>query len=150
MRIRVNQLTLRLSSPDEYAKVRQNISRKRVSLEADLELLEQKLVGISQNKRWLDWLAKFNNQIESYETFNQEQKRELLQGALASIDVYLESNQTHRLVLTFQIPLVGDELVYVNPKKKSDGYRVVDGSRSLEVASTPGKRTKKNRIETTL
>lgn len=135
---------LQTLNPDEYSKIRENISRKKVSLEADIELLESTLLGVSQNKRWLDWLAKFKNQIDSYASFDQEQKRELLQGMLTSIEVHLEPDQTHRLVLQLQMPLVGDHLEYINPKKKSDGYRILDGSNSLEIVSKPGKRTKKN------
>ena len=138
---------LQTLSPDEYPKIRENITRKKISLEADIEVLESTLLGISQNKRWLDWLAKFKNQIDSYESFDQERKRELLQGVLTSIDVHLEPNQTHRLVLNLQLPLVGDHLEFINPRKKSDGYRVVEGANSLELVSIPGKRTKKNRID---
>ncbi len=135
---------LQTVSPDEYPKIRENITRKKISLEADIEVLEATLIGISQNKRWLDWLVKFKNQIDSYESFSPEQKRELLQGVLTSIEVHLEPDQTHRLVVNLQMPLVGDELEYINPRKKSDGYRVVEGAKFLEVVSKPGKRTKKN------
>ncbi len=138
---------LQTLSPDEYPKIRANITRKKISLEADIEVLEKTLTGISQNKRWLDWLVKFKNQIDSYESFDQEQKRELLQGVLTSIDVHLEPDRTHRLVVNLQMPLVGDALEYINPRKKSDGYRVVEGAKFLEVVSKPGKRTKKNRID---
>ncbi len=61
-------------------------------------------------------------------------KKEYLEGIVRRIDVTLDKKTNdHHLDLTFALPLVGDGIEYQNPKKKGDGYRVIEGS---EHAST--------------
>lgn len=75
----------------------------------------------------------------NYRTFTPEQKKELLQGLLTTIDVHLIDKQTHWLEINFKIPLVGDQLVYKDPTQKSKGYTVKEGETALmiEMASRP-------------
>jgi DNA invertase Pin-like site-specific DNA recombinase len=137
-------------SPEQYPMIRNNISKKRIAVEAEIESLEGKLLGISQNKRWLDWVGKFRQQVLSYKDFTPEKRREFLQGMLTSIDVHLDDPQTHRLILNFQVPLVGDELVYFDPTNRSVGYTIFDGATALEKAAPARRYSKKKTTEPTV
>lgn len=74
-----------------------------------------------------------------YRNFTPEQKKELLQGLLTTIDVHLIDKQTHWLEINFKIPLVGDQMIYKDPAQKSKGYTVQEGESALmlEMASRP-------------
>lgn len=123
----------------QYPKIKQRITDEKLESEGDLEVLRQSILDASQHKRWIDWVGKFNKKLASYRSFTPEQKKDVLQELLTEVDVSLIDTKTHRLDIRFKIPLVGDELSYKDPKNKSSGYTVKEGSTtlSIEMASRP-------------
>ena len=101
--------------------------------------MHQLVQGAEQQKSWIDWVGKFQRKIEGYRDFAPDQRKELLQGLLTSIEVHLMDRQTHWLEINFKIPLVGDALVYNHPSQKAKGYTVKEGQTALmlELMSRP-------------
>jgi DNA invertase Pin-like site-specific DNA recombinase len=123
----------------QYPKIKAKITEEKVNAEASVEQMQQLIHGAQQQKSWIDWIGKFKKKIDNYRTFSPDQKKELLQGLLTTVDVHLIDKQTHWLELNFKIPLVGDQVVHMDPAQKSKGYTVKEGESALmlEMASRP-------------
>lgn len=117
----------------QYPVIKGNISMERIGVERQIEAIEQQLAGQMQQKQWVDWLKRFQAEIQKYELSTPDQKQEILRGLLTSIEVNLVDSHTHRLDIQFRLPLVDDELKYKDPAKKSLGYTVRQGSQTLSI-----------------
>jgi hypothetical protein len=126
-------------TPGQYPKIKSKITDEKINAEAEIEQIQQLISGAEQQKNWIDWVGKFQNKIDNYRNFTPEQKKELLQGLLTTIDVHLIDKQTHWLEINFKVPLVDDQLVYKDIAQKSKGYTVKEGGSALmiEMASRP-------------
>ena len=131
-------------SPEQYPVVKANITDEKIKIEAEVEQIENEIAGADRQKKWIDWVAKFQSKIDDYKKFSPEQKKEFLTGLVTVIDVYMIDSQTHWLDLEFKIPLVDDQLVYVDPAKRSGGTMVVPGVNSLMIEHKSRPYAKKN------
>ncbi|MDI9331280.1 MAG: hypothetical protein QM527_08235, partial [Alphaproteobacteria bacterium] len=91
-----------------------------------------------QREHWLSLadestVKTFRQQMESYRKFKPEQRKEILQRLLTTVDVHLVDNQTHWLEINFKVPLIGDSLVYADQAKKTLGYSLKEGVTALMV-----------------
>jgi hypothetical protein len=84
-------------------------------------------------EQWGNWMRTFRQQIDSYRKFKPEQRKEVLQKLLTTVDVHLIDEQTHWLEINFKVPLVGDALAYHDPSKKALGYSLNEGGTALMV-----------------
>lgn len=98
---------------------------------------------MDQQKSWINWIGRFQKQMAEYQGSTPEQRKEILEGLLTQIDVHLIDKKTHRLDVQFRIPLVGDALVYKDATKKSLGYTVCEGSKTLTLEASPRTYAKK-------
>ena len=131
-------------SPKQYPIVKSNITDEKVKTEAEIEQIENEIDGANRQKKWVDWVVKFQSKIDDYKKFSPEQKKDFLSGLVTVIDVYMIDTQTHWLDVEFKIPLVNDELVFVDPVKRSGGTKVVPGVNSLIIEHTSRPYSKKN------
>lgn len=146
-RVETDRLMERLS-PDQYPVVRANITAEKVSIEAEIEKIEAALANVNQQKKWIDWVAKFQRKIDSYKDFSPVQRKEFLMGLITEIQVHLVDPTTHWLEIEFQLPLIEDELVYVGSSNKALGYALKDGTKTLMLESPARPYNKKKPYET--
>ena len=118
-------------SPDQYPAVKANITDEKIKIEAEVERIENEIAGANRQKKWIDWIAKFQSDIDDYKQYSPEKRKKFLAGLVTVIDVHMIDSQTHWLDVEFKIPLVDDELVYVDPDKRSRGTMIVPGVNSL-------------------
>ena len=144
IRVETERLMERLS-PDEYPMVRANITAEKTKTEAEVEQLEMFLAGASRQKKWIDWVGKFQSQLDDYMQFSQDKRKEFLQGLVTVIDVHMIDSQTHWLEFEFKLPMVEDDLLYTDPADRRLGYKVLPGLNSLMVESNARPYSKKNR-----
>ena len=103
-----------------------------VHLLQQIEYNRIRIKEVGNERQWLDWVEKYADSVDSLRDFSKEEKKEYLKGIVRRINVSLDNKTNdHQLDLTFTLPLFGDWIEY--QKKKSDGYRVIEGS---EHAST--------------
>ncbi len=129
---------------DQYPVIRRRINEEILSSEAKIDTARARLDGMDQQKNWINWIGRFQKQIAEYQDSTPEQRKEVLEGLLTQIDVHLIDKRTHRLDIQFRIPLVGDGLVYKDVAKKSHGYTITEGSKTLSVSASPRLYAKKN------
>ena len=145
-RVETDRLMERLS-PDQYPVVRANITTEKVAIEAEIEQVEAALANVNQQKKWIDWVAKFQRKIDSYKDFSPVQRKEFLTGLVTEIQVHLVDPTTHWLEIEFQLPLIEDELVYVGSSNKALGYALKDGTKTLMLESAARPYNKKKPYE---
>ena len=117
----------------QYPKIKDRITGEKLEAEAEIERLEGVIVGSQDLKQWSNWVKTFRQQMESYRNFKPEQRKEILQRLLTTVDVHLVDNQTHWLEINFKVPLVGDSLVYTDQAQKTLGYSLKEGVTALMV-----------------
>jgi DNA invertase Pin-like site-specific DNA recombinase len=118
---------------DQYPKIKERITAEKIETEAELEKLEGHITESQDMEQWGNWMRTFRQQIESYRKFKPEQRKEVLQKLLTTVDVHLIDQQTHWLEINFKVPLVGDALEYHDPTQKALGYSLNEGGTALMV-----------------
>ena len=131
-RVETDRLMERISII-EYPVIRENISRERVSIEAEIEKITQRVEGIGRDRAWIKWMERFRNKIDAFRSFAPDQRKDALSGLLAAVNVFKVDNRTHLLELQFTAPLVSDELVYADPTNKKKGYTIKGGLNEVMV-----------------
>ncbi|MDG2255788.1 MAG: hypothetical protein P8L49_12600, partial [Opitutaceae bacterium] len=117
-----------------YARIKSNLDAELRTKRDEIEQNRIRIKEVGNERRWLDWVEKYADRVDSLKDFSKEEKKEYLEGIVRRIDVTLDKKTNdHQLDLTFALPLFGDGIEYQNPKKKGNGYRVIEGS---EHAST--------------
>ncbi len=143
--VETNRILERLSA-EQYPLIKANITDERTSLEAQVEQLQDEIDGVARHQKWIDWVETYKSQIASQKKFTPQQKRSLLEGMLASVDVRLLDTKTHQLTINFQLPIVNDSIEYKSKGKKSGPYVVHDGTRSLTLDPLSGVGSKKKDV----
>jgi DNA invertase Pin-like site-specific DNA recombinase len=118
---------------DQYPKIKERITAEKIETEAELEKLEGHITESLDMEQWGNWMRTFRQQVDSYRKFKPEQRKEVLQKLLTTVDVHLIDEQTHWLEINFKVPLVGDALQYHDPKQKALGYSLNEGGTALMV-----------------
>jgi DNA invertase Pin-like site-specific DNA recombinase len=143
--VETNRILERLSA-EQYPLIKANITDERTSLEAQVEQLQDEIDGVARHQKWVDWVGAYKSQIASQKKFTPQQKRSLLEGMLAGVDVRLLDTKTHQLTINFQLPIVNDSMEYKTKGKKSGPYVVHEGDRSLTLEPLKGAGIKKKDV----
>jgi DNA invertase Pin-like site-specific DNA recombinase len=128
--VETNRILERLTER-EYPLIRANITAEKIATETELDRLQEELNGVTRDKHWVNWMGDFQKRLREQKTMSPEQRRAFLEGMLTNIDVTLVAPGTHSLQINFDLPIVNDQLEYIDPQEKQKGYRLVEGERSL-------------------
>ena len=108
---------------------------------------------LDNQKEWVDWISKYGDDISKQ---FKKPTTDLLNGLIHRINVSpvmgetrdgKETQRGHIFNIKFKLPIVNDGIEYKNVKKKSDGYSLKDGKKSLKTDELPvmnGRPSKKN------
>jgi site-specific DNA recombinase len=129
------KLILKNGDPEILKQVKENVEDAIHSQCVQIENTEVELDDLTKSTRWVDWVQKFGDQLESIGKESPENRHEFLQGILKNIVVKTVDSNSHTLTLNFHVPYVDDELISKDQKKKSAGYKINGGKRdkSIEV-----------------
>ena len=95
----------------------------------ELEELENQKKGITDKSNWIDWVSKFNDNIDDWRTgagLTFEEKKNVLRNLVHSINVVSEDKTSHKLVINLSVHYWMDSLNW-NWKKGKTGETVKDG-----------------------
>ena len=117
--------------PGVYKRVVKRLQEKKDHIEAELEQSQTREEQLLNQKEWIDWLSAHKDKVQHLEKQTEQERQAYLRGILERIDVSLHDDNRHHLVVHFKMPVVKDRLRYRDAKKKSKGYRIIDGSTEL-------------------
>lgn len=99
-------------------------------LKAVLVDLRLKLQGETEKMQWVDWVSMFGSDVDEKVKLTDEQRQQYLAGLIEKIECrFLRDTRDHELTIHFHHPIVDDKVKWKDPKKKSLGYKVVQGSK---------------------
>ena len=111
-------------------------------LKTEITNLRLKLRGEAEKKQWVYWVDHFGKEINEKSKLNDEQRQLYLKGLIEKIEAKFNAKtRNHELEIHFQHPIVGDGIKWKDPKKKTLGYKVLNGSKttSLQVEKRDGR-----------
>lgn len=119
---------------DVYKIALDNSKSNLHNLEVKLANLQLQLKGGGESRKWVDWLRIFGESLDSKKKLSDLEKRDYLSGLIEKIVVhYNKELKEHRLELVFVLPIVGDGIVWKDPRNKSDGYKLKKGKKTVSV-----------------
>ena len=117
-----------------YARIASNLDDELKSKKDELEQTRLKTKELGNQKKWLDWVAKYADRVIGLNELKENDRQEYLEGVLDRIEVRLNTETNdHHLKIKFKMGLVGDGIEYADPKIKSKGYTVVEGDTDAEL-----------------
>ena len=126
-----------------YQKIEKNLSDELTKLNDEIEQSRLKIKELGNQKKWIDWLSAYNDRIEEYENYSEEERKVFLEGIIEHILVrYDKETNEHHLKISFVMPLIDDGIRY-KTEEKSTGYELVDGQKDTVIGITPTPRGKK-------
>ena len=116
-----------LSKDRDLKRVIKRLEETRNQKEVEIRKLTTDLEEIESAGKWVDWLKVWKNRMNDLDKFTPEERHEFLSGIVSEVVVTEHDKQEHKLEVFFRFPYVGDKLVYVDPNKKSKGYKIKNG-----------------------
>ena len=119
-----------------YENILQNLNAELNSLEAQLAQLDIQKREATSEKRWVDWVRRYEEQYQNFDNLSEIEKKSYIQALVMRLMVHFDGDtKEHTLDVEFSLPIVGDQLVYKDPKKKSLGYDIIDGESVLAITA---------------
>lgn len=109
------------------------LNDKKSQLQNEIDEINQLLIRSKNKTQWIDWVGHFEQKMESLKSEEclVDEKKEFLQKVIDRINVEVVDSHNHNIEIVFKLPYVDDQLIWIDPSKKSKGYEVKDGKKSL-------------------
>ncbi|MGB0551387.1 MAG: hypothetical protein ACPGQV_02250 [Alphaproteobacteria bacterium] len=112
-----------------YRPVKKNLWNKLDSAKGDLEQIKLHIQETVNQKRWIDWVGKFNEMYDDVDHISPEDRKDYLERVVDRLTVYLDPDtHEHVIDIIFKYPIVGDSLDYRDVSMKSMGYDLIEGN----------------------
>lgn len=141
---------LEKTSDNIYANIRENLDQELENLGKELAQVDLQFRQVTQEKRWVDWVRKFEDQMDNLDDLSKEDRKQYIEGLVDRLLVKVdEETKEHLVEVQFQLPIVEDQLNYRDETKKSLGYDIGEGKTSILLRKNLRDRAgvKKNQVE---
>ena len=116
---------------DIYKRAFQNSKDRVNELEVLIANTQLQLKGNVDNKKWVDWVKLYGQQITNKRELSDEEKKAYLAGLIETISVkYIKAKNEHELTIQFNLPIVKDSVKWNDPENRRKGYKVIKGKRT--------------------
>jgi len=136
--IEVNKILGEIKDERLVEITKKNLNEELGRLDDTKKGLIQEIDDLDNRKDWLDWISKYGK--DNLKRFNKP-TTDLLKGFVDEIVVSptFDKNRDgvvkqvgHKFKVKFSSPVVNDSVKYVDVKKKSKGYTVINGKKTTE------------------
>ena len=111
-----------------YRQVKKNLQDELQTTRNDLDQCRIHVQEMVDQKRWIDWVGKFQEMYDDVDHLSPEDRKEYLEGVVDQLVVNLDpKTHEHVIDIKFKFPIVGDQMEYFDKSKKSKGYEVIEG-----------------------
>jgi DNA invertase Pin-like site-specific DNA recombinase len=95
---------------------------------------KNELKGDKEAKVWVDWVKIYGDEVDANDALSDQEKKDYIKGLVDKIVVrFLPGTNEHQIDITFLMPIVGDDFIWNDPKKKSLGIKLIEGQRETTV-----------------
>lgn len=116
-----------------YEKIKANLVAEMKSTKDAVKQTRIRTKKLGNQKKWLEWIEKYGDDLALKSELPKEDKREYLEGLLDRIEVRLDKETNdHHLTINFQMGLVNDGIKYTKTDKGA-GYTVVEGDKGRDM-----------------
>ena len=114
---------------DEVKEILKTVEAHRLKLEAEYQQVTQSIKDDQEQRAWIDWVKEFGSLIDKLSNASLEvaDRKRFLQGVIEQITVREKNLREHELEIEFRLPYVGDSFEWLDPSRKSKGYRIQEG-----------------------
>ena len=117
-----------------YEEVKSNLGAELKKVKDGIEQTRITIKEIGNQKKWLDWIEKYADDLRLQNDLSKEDQKVYLEGLIEKIGVRLDKETNdHHLNINFRMGLVGDRIEYVDTNDKSAGYTVVEGDKGADM-----------------
>jgi len=119
---------------DIYKMAFQNSKDRVNTLEVLIANTQLQLKGNVDNKKWVDWVKLYGQQITNKKELSNEEKKTYLAGLIETISVkYIKVENEHELTIQFNLAIVKDSVKWNDPENRRKGYKVIKGKRTTTI-----------------
>jgi len=124
-----------------YQQIKRTLDSEFEGLKKRKDEIINQIDELDNQKEWVDWLGQYGDDIK--EKFKKLDTKKL-EGVVKEIIVRPTFSKNregivkqvgHRFNIKFKLPIINDQLNYVDPKKKSKGYTIENGKRSGDIGT---------------
>ena len=125
-----------------YTEIKNTLDDELKKLTQSKEKIIQNIYDIDNQSDWIDWIGKYGKDVSEKMS---KVDTKMLEGIVDEIIVHPTFSKNrdkdlkqvgHMFQIKFKLPIVNDELIYKNPKKKSEGYSIKKGKSKVEDTQT--------------
>ena len=122
----------------KYHEISNLLEEELIQLEDKKKSYLQEIDDLDNQKDWIDWVSKYSKDMDK--RFKKPTSK-LIEGIVDEIIVSSVMGETrdgksyqrgHKFKVKFKLPIVNDSIGYKNTDKKSEGYTVDQGKKSVE------------------
>jgi len=112
------------------------IQTKKDELHQERDRINNTLNLVENPSNWLDWLNEFDEEVKDLSDLKDgTDRRKVIEKYIEKIIVDSE-DKIHYVTIKLTYPIVNDKLIYIDQEDKSQGYRLDEGSDSIEVSTS--------------
>lgn len=136
---------------ENFKSIIRKFEEKKRDLLSEIEDLKSQHYQFETTTKWINWIEEFKDRISDLRNtdLSVEEKKRFLEGIVDKIFVTTLDKQKHRLDIRFKSPYVDDGFEWSLKSKPKKGYKVINGSKSLQTDFVSDGRTKKKILEFT-
>ena len=122
----------------KYHEISNLLEEELIQLEDKKKSYLQEIDDLDNQKDWIDWVSKYGKDMDK--RFEKPTSK-LIEGIVDEIIVSPIMGETregksyqrgHKFKIKFKLPIVNDSLKYQNTDKKSEGYEINKGDKTVE------------------
>lgn len=142
------QRLIATKSKEEFDKLSTQFDIQKREYEVELGELHEQLLSIETNKKWVNWVNQYKDQIRNlrYTEMSVEARKDFLDAILDKVIVTTVDKQTHQLEIHFRSPIVSDTFTWNEKGNPQKGYEIGDGQTDIVFTMDSGDRRKKTLI----
>ena len=111
-----------------YRQVKKNLQDELQTTRNDLDQCRIHVQEMVDQKRWIDWVEKFQEMYHDVDHLSPQDRKEYLEGVIDNLVVNLDQKTNEHVIdINFKFPIVGDQFEYIDESQKSKGHEVIEG-----------------------
>jgi len=132
--VELKNIQFGFKSENIYKGLLNKITKQIDEVNKEIDKVKEDMLSLQSRDKWIDWVSNMSKEVEEMKEWNEEEKREKLEQFIKKIYVTYDSDtDLHSLSIDFNVPIVGDKIIYLDGKDKSKGYEIKEGVHNVVV-----------------